>query len=163
MKAQLTGTAELKRALAEFGINADKQLADIVRGTAQNVRTHAIRSIQKGPKTGAIYDSIFRTINGKAVPVGSRTGNNLSATHRASAPGEAPATDTGRLANSLKADIQGVNATVFTNVDYAPFLEFGTRKIEPRPFLFPALEQERPAWNRRLNNIVDQAAKGIIK
>jgi hypothetical protein len=32
-----------------------------------------------------------------------------------------------------------------------------------RPFLFPALEKERPAWNRRLDRIVDQAAKGIIK
>jgi phage gpG-like protein len=146
MKAQLTGTAGLKRALAEFGINADKQLAAIVRGTAQNVRTHAIRSIQRGPKTGITYEKI-----------------DPKRTHRASAPGEAPATDTGRLANSLKADIQGVRATVSTNVDYAPFLEFGTRTIEPRPFLFPALEQERPAWNRRLNAIVDQAAKGIIK
>jgi phage gpG-like protein len=146
MKAQLTGTAELKRALAEFGINADKQLAAIVRGTAQNVRTHAIRSIQRGPKTGITYEKI-----------------DPKRTHRASATGEAPATDTGRLANSLKADIQGVRATVSTNVDYAPFLEFGTRTIEPRPFLFPALEQERPAWNRRLNAIVDQAAKGVIK
>lgn len=146
MKAQLTGTAELKRALAEFGINADKQLADIVRGTAQNVRTHAVRSVQRGPKTGKVYEKI-----------------NPRRTHRASAPGQPPATDTGRLANSLKADIQGIRATVFTNLEYAPFLEFGTRTIEPRPFLFPALEKERPAWNRRLNAIVDQAAKGIIK
>lgn len=146
MKAQLTGTAELKRALAEFGINADRQLADIVNGTAQNVRTHAVRSVQRGPKTGEVYEKI-----------------NPRRTHRASAPGEAPATDTGRLANDIKADIQGKNATVFTDVEYAPFLEFGTRTIEPRPFLFPALEKERPAWNRRLNAIVDQAAKGIIK
>jgi phage gpG-like protein len=146
MKAQLTGTAELKAALREFGINADKELAAIVRGTAQNVRTHAIKSVQRGPKTGEVY-----------------TKTNPKRTHRASAPGQAPATDTGRLANSLKADIQGIRATVFTNVDYAPFLEFGTRTIEPRPFLFPALEQERPAWNRRLDKIVDQAAKGIIK
>jgi phage gpG-like protein len=146
MKAQLTGTAELKRALAEFGINADKELADIVRGTAQNVRTHAIKSIQRGPKTGITYEKI-----------------DPKRTHRASAPGEAPATDTGRLANSLRADIQGVRATVFTNLEYAPFLEFGTRKMAARPFLFPALEKERPAWNRRLNRIVDQAAKGIIK
>lgn len=146
MKAQLTGTAELKRALAEFGINADKQLADIVRGTAQNVRTHAVRSVQRGPKTGDVY-----------------TKNNPRRTHRASAPGQPPATDTGRLANNIKADIQGIRATVFTDVDYAPFLEFGTRTIEPRPFLFPALEKERPAWDRRLDKIVDQAAKGIIK
>jgi len=146
MKAQLTGTAELKAALRKFGINADKELTDIVRGTAQNVRTHAIRSIQRGPKTGITYEKI-----------------DPQRTHKASAPGEAPATDTGRLANSIQADIQGKNATVFTNVEYAPFLEFGTRTIEPRPFLFPALEKERPAWNRRLNAIVDQVAKETIK
>lgn len=146
MKAQLTGTTELKRALAEFGINADKELADIVRGTAQNVRTHAIRSIQRGTKSGITYEKI-----------------DPKRTHRASAPGEAPATDTGRLANSIQADIEGKSATVFTNLEYAPWLEFGTRTIEPRPFMFPALEKERPAWNRRLDRIVDQAAKGIIK
>lgn len=146
MKAQLTGTAELKRALAEFGINADKELSAIVRGTAQNVRSHAIRSIQRGTKSGITYEKI-----------------DPRRTHRASAPGEAPATDTGRLASSIQADIEGKNATVFTNVEYAPWLEFGTRTIEPRPFMFPALEKERPAWNRRLNTIVDQAAKGIIK
>lgn len=146
MKAQLTGTAELKRALAEFGINADKELANIVRGTAQNVRTNSIRSIQRGTKSGTVYEKI-----------------DPRRTHRASAPGEAPATDTGRLANSIQADIAGKNATVFTDVQYAPWLEFGTRTIEPRPFMFPALEQERPAWNKRLNTIVEQAAKGIIK
>ena len=146
MKAQLTGTAELKRALAEFGINADKELAAIVHGTAQNVRTHAIKSIQRGTKSGITYEKI-----------------DPRRTHRASAPGEAPATDTGRLASSIQADIEGKSATVFTNVEYAPWLEFGTRTIEPRPFMFPALEKERPAWNRRLNTIVDQAAKGIIK
>lgn len=146
MKAQLNGTTELKRALAEFGINADKELADIVRGTAQNVRTHAIRSIQRGTKSGITYEKI-----------------DPKRTHRASAPGEAPATDTGRLANSIQADIEGKSATVFTNLEYAPWLEFGTRTIEPRPFMFPALEKERPAWNRRLDRIVDQAAKGIIK
>jgi hypothetical protein len=42
-------------------------------------------------------------------------------------------------------------------------LEFGTQDMEPRPFLFPALEKERPAWDRRLQRIVDEAAKGIIK
>lgn len=146
MKAHLTGSDELRRALAEFGINADKELANIVRGTAQNIRTHAIKSIQRGTKSGIEYQ--------KYQP---------KRRHRASAPGEAPATDTGRLANSITADIQGKRAEVSANTEYAPYLEFGTRTIAPRPFLFPALEKERPAWNRRLDRVVEQAAKGIIK
>ena len=144
--AALTGTAELKAALREFGINADKELAAIVRGTAQNVRSHAIKSIQRGTKSGIVYEK-----------------TNPNRTHRASAPGEAPATDTGRLVSSIKANIEGKSAEVEAATEYAAYLEFGTRTIEPRPFLFPALEQERPKWNERLNRIVDAAAKGIIK
>lgn len=144
--AGLTGTVELKRALREFGINADKELAAIVRGTAQNVRSNAIKSIQRGTKSGIEYEKY-----------------SPRRTHRASAPGEAPATDTGRLVGSIQANIEGKSAEVSANTEYAAYLEFGTRTIEPRPFLFPALEQERPAWERRLNGIVDKASKGIIK
>ena len=143
---RLTGTDELRKALREFGINADREIAGIVNGTAQNIRTHAIKSIQRGTKSGIVYE--------KTSP---------KRTHKASAPGEAPATDTGLLANSIQADIEGRQATVFTNTEYAPWLEFGTQSIEPRPFMFPAMEKERPKWESRLNRIVDAAAKGIIK
>jgi HK97 gp10 family phage protein len=146
MKMQLTGTEELKRALREFGLQADKQIQDIVRGTAQNVRSHAIKAVQRGRKSGEVYE--------KYQP---------KRTHRASAPGQAPATDTGALVRSIQADIRGRSAEVAANVDYAVYLEFGTQDMEPRPFLFPALEKERPAWDRRLQRIVDEAAKGIIK
>lgn len=143
---RLTGTDELRRALREFGINADREIAQIVNGTAQNIRTHAIKSIQRGTKSGIVYE--------KTSP---------KRTHKASAPGEAPATDTGLLANSIQADIEGRQATVFTDLEYAPWLEFGTQSIEPRPFMFPAMEKERPKWEARLSRIVDAAAKGIIK
>ena len=146
MRVRLNGADELRKALAEFSINADRELANVVRGTAQNIRTHAIKSIQRGTKSGIVYE--------KTSP---------KRTHKASAPGEAPATDTGRLANSIQADIQGKQATVFTNTEYAPWLEFGTQDMEPRPFMFPAMEKERPKWEARLNRIVDAAAKGIIK
>ena len=65
--------------------------------------------------------------------------------HQASAPGEPPASDTGRLMGSitqqLAKDEQGLVERVGTDVDYALPLERGTRFIEPRPFLLPALQQ----------------------
>jgi HK97 gp10 family phage protein len=146
MKMRLTGTRELQKALAEFSINADRELEGIVRGTAQNIRTHAIKSIQRGTKSGIVYEKI-----------------NPKRKHRASAPGEAPATDTGRLANSIKANIDGKKAEIVADTEYAPWLEFGTQKIKPRPFMFPAMELERPKWKKRLEGVVDRAAKGIIK
>lgn len=66
--------------------------------------------------------------------------------HRASAPGQAPAVDTGRLrasiANELGRDGRGLFARIGTNVDYAPHLELGTSKMAARPFLRPALAAE---------------------
>lgn len=146
MKIRLTGADELRKALAEFSINADRELANVVRGTAQNIRRHANKSIARGTKSGIVYEKY-----------------DPRRTHRASAPGEAPARDSGRLDNSIQADIQGKQATVFTNLEYAPWLEFGTQKIEPRPFMVPAMEKERPKFEQRLSRIVDAAAKGIIK
>lgn len=68
---------------------------------------------------------------------------NPTRTHQASAPGQPPATDLGRLGASitheLGADNEGLVARVGTNVEYALFLEVGTRHMAPRPFLRPAL------------------------
>jgi len=47
----------------------------------------------------------------------------------------APVTvDTGRFLNSIDFDTTGTNeAKVFTDLDYAKFLEYGTSKMEARP------------------------------
>lgn len=146
VRLELTGSKEVQAALREFGIQADAQLAQIVQGTAQNIRTHAIKAVQRGTKSGIVYE--------KKTPRRS---------HRASAPGESPATDTGRLVQSITANIDGKTAEVVADVQYAAYLEFGTQHMEPRPFMVPALEKERPKFEARLNKIVDEAAKGIIK
>lgn len=65
-------------------------------------------------------------------------------THRASAPGDPPAVDTGRLRGSIGVQrIGDGHYRVGTNVDYAPLLEFGRRNQKARPFLRPALEKVR--------------------
>jgi len=60
-------------------------------------------------------------------------------THVASAPGEAPAIDTGNLVNSLQAEqVEEINAVAYTDAEYAVPLEFGSTKMESRPFFTPA-------------------------
>lgn len=61
--------------------------------------------------------------------------------HRASAPGEPPAPDTGHLRRSLRTeyDRELLAGTVIAGAVYAQALEFGTPRIEPRPFMRPAL------------------------
>lgn len=60
--------------------------------------------------------------------------------------------DTGRLRASIHTEVSsdGLSATVEAGVDYAVFLEFGTRYIQPRPFLGPAYEKNRLPFIARL-------------
>jgi HK97 gp10 family phage protein len=59
--------------------------------------------------------------------------------------------DTGRLASSIEFDqIAPLTATVGSNIVYAVHLEYGTRKMAPRPFFRPAVEKMRPEFNKRL-------------
>lgn len=97
-----------------------------VRISLEKIRSDAIKSIQRGPKTGIVYE------RGK--------GQNLSGKHQASAPGQAPATDTGRLASSIKVEQKDIAGTVGSQLSYSFWLEFGTLNMQARPFLRPALD-----------------------
>lgn len=71
-----------------------------------------------------------------------------------SEPGQPPHVLTGRLRQSIQhrvdRDARGFVARVGTNVEYSKFLELGTRKMAPRPYLRPALFRER----RRISEIL---------
>lgn len=71
--------------------------------------------------------------------------------------------DTGRLRNSITYEIgdDGTVVRVGTNTQYAPYLEFGTRKMPARPFLFPAFEEEVPKFKDRLKRALDAAARRV--
>lgn len=64
-----------------------------------------------------------------------------TAKHIASAPGQPPAPDTGRMraATTHEVIVSGLRviARVTVNVDYALGLELGTERIAPRPFIRP--------------------------
>jgi HK97 gp10 family phage protein len=104
-----------------------------VFASAQRVAAEAKKSILDGQKSGRFY-------------------KHRSVTHRASAPGEPPASDTGRLVNSINAQLSGPGEAeaIAGNaaVKYARFLEFGTSRIAARPFFLPALEKSK-AWIRQ--------------
>lgn len=142
----LVGDKELIANLKQFGINAEREVIAAVQATAQGLRGNAIRYIQRSPASGIVYQ--------KSEP---------NRVHRASAPGQAPATDTERLAGSIKAEISGKAATVTADTEYAAFLEFGTQHMEPRPYMTPAMEEERPRFNKRLNEIAERAAAGLTQ
>lgn len=160
-----------------------RQKADDVSGdTAGKILAYAQMLIQSGPKTGRVYARgavkarlgkrerrtarltrrfgrlDMTTASGLTITA-TRTGGLYKVTgykfHRASAPGEAPATDTGALVNSgyAKRARQALWRVGFTT-EYAAPLEYGTPKILPRPFLRPAVEQYRAAFLAAMRQIL---------
>ena len=48
--------------------------------------------------------------------------------------------DTGNLRGSITAQEDGQSAIVGTNVEYAPYVEYGTFKSSPQPYMRPAID-----------------------
>lgn len=79
--------------------------------------------------------------------VGDRTGREYripgsTRTYRASLPGEAPATVTGRLRSSYRFTVRDEGnqkiGEVGSPLDYSAYLEYGTSRMAPRPHVLPA-------------------------
>lgn len=99
---------------------------------ANLVKNDAIKSIMQGSKTGGTVRKY-----------------NPNRTHTQSAAGEPPASDTGFLVSNITADVERtgtgfsrrVTGIVTASAPYAIHLEFGTYKMQARPFLQPALDR----------------------
>ena len=73
---------------------------------------------------------------------------NPRRTHRASAPKEPPASDTGFLVSQISMNVKKesngvVVGQVISAAPYSAHLEFGTTNMTERPFMQPALEKNR--------------------
>ncbi len=81
---------------------------------------------------GRVKDVLSQTGSGKMYTIEGRQ-------HQASAPGEPPTVLSGDLRASITHWVGKIGGTitgvVSTNMEYAPKLEFGTRKMAPRPFM----------------------------
>lgn len=79
-----------------------------------------------------------------------------SITHQASAPGEAPAIDTGALVNSIEVrQSSPLASSVQSNQPQALALELGRPEanLEPRPAWIPAAERSVRRINKRLKEL----------
>jgi hypothetical protein len=89
-------------------------------------------------------------------PRGGRTYDRGTHVHVASAPGEPPAPDTGRLVQSVHTAYERprLAGRVIESTAYAAGLEFGTERVEPRPHMRPALTGSLPDIERDVANEV---------
>ena len=107
-------------------------------------QTYAKELILSGPKTGRIYKR-YRPPR----------------LHQASAPGEAPANDLGVLARSIsfEVDESSLSLTIFAAARYARFLEYGTRRMRPRPFLTRSIEDNQ----QKITDLIFGNIKSTVK
>ena len=121
-----------------------ERLADqICNKAAKNIETRAKIKIQSPPKTGRIYR------HGKVE-------------HQASAPGEAPATDTGNLVNSIASDrVRPMLHEVTVGAEYSSCLEYGTSRMAPRPFFRPSFDEERDGFKREVDKLIGLARERV--
>lgn len=69
---------------------------------------------------------------------------------------EQKAVDTGRLRNSVSNQHDENTVYVGTNVEYAPYIEFGARSMPPRPYLKPAIADHVDEYEKILENSLKQ-------
>jgi len=85
--------------------------------------------------------------------------------YKASLPGYPPAIRTGYLHDSIVfgVDTTRLSGVVGTNASYGKYLEFGTRYMEPRPWLYPAYARNKRkilgALNSSIRNVLRRSGR----
>ena len=140
VKIEINGLKEVQDAIRAYQGDISKQLGLIVNATALEAVSDVRRAIQGPPKTGREYP------------------RGRDKIHRASAPGQAPATDTGTLVSSIYNEDRGRNAkAIGSRLPYAFYLEFGTFKMDARPSWVPAVERTIPKMLKRVQIAIAKA------
>ena len=150
MAVKVIGASRLSKKLRAYIPGNEKNLQVVIVNGANDI-ANTMMGLIRQPGRGRIYPR----------------GNG--AFHQASAPGDPPASDTGRL---LAASAPGNSITFFNNklaaeigpnVRYARFLELGTDRMEPRPFIRPAFRKHRKRIRDNLAKAVNQAGKDVSR
>jgi HK97 gp10 family phage protein len=149
-----------------------------ITGVIKNVKRFEmkLKALERETKAGsikAVQDSIFlihKTAvesiqdNASGIPQVRYT-NGRKRNVLASKPGDPPNTDTGRLVQSIKFDFQngGLTGRVGTNLKYGAWLEFGTKNVEPRPWLSSAIKETAKQVGDIFKKAIQASIKGVTK
>lgn len=136
LQVEIDGLSQLTRQLADLVGDAEAVMTETITRIVTDTRANAVQGIQRGPATGRVR----------------RDGS------RASAPGQFPMSDTGRLANSVEFNLPTAGrlmGEVGTNIIYGRYLEFGTSRMAARPWLLPSFEKAKVGVEARLKKAIE--------
>lgn len=66
------------------------------------------------------------------------------------------AVDTGNLRNSVTHLVESDKMYVGTNVYYGPYIEFGTNKMSPRPYIKPSIADHLKEYRQVIESILKE-------
>lgn len=141
---ELDGMAQLLGQLKALGADAEDVVMETITDLVMDTQAFAIQGIQGGGG-GRVYEKY-----------------SPRRTHRASAPGAYPATDTGRLASSVRVIMPtaaSLSGEVGTEVKYGAWLEFGTSRMAARPWLLPSFEKAKIGIEKELKTRIEAMIK----
>lgn len=133
----------VQKAITQYGVKAEAELSRALSATGTSI-VNGVKKQMRSSKSGRRYK---RGKNGRD--------------HIASAPYEAPAVDTGILINRsiYETKINNLHFVVGSNVKYSAYLEFGTRKMAPRPSWTLEVFAHRDILARLVDAAIRRAAK----
>lgn len=141
----ITGIEEVVRKLVALGPEGERIASTEVVASALAVHKTAREILTN---TGAVDTGRLRN----SVTVAANDDDLNDASDRATGhePGEKSGGKSGGKESPLRVHDGMLSAVIGTNVHYAAAVHFGTSGMAGRPFLFPAIEEERPKMLRRL-------------
>lgn len=155
---------------ANFKVDSNKEeLLALLNQIADGVLTEWGLTAERYAKskvpvdTGRLRNSITWALGGKGAAIteyrGSSThGSNPSTTRRGIAGKPAPKPYEGHYSGTAPEDTKAQRSVyVGTNVTYAQYVELGTRRMSPRPFLRPAITDHISEYTDILKEHLDAA------
>lgn len=92
-------------------------------------------------------DASFR-VTAQAALVVAKTAHDIERDAKILAP-----VDTGFLKNSISSDIRALTAIVGPTASYASYVEFGTSRMSPEPYMFPAAARHEDAFAKAIDQL----------
>lgn len=173
LNVEVKGLDNLRSVLHTLEREARAEVKDALELAAEQVKEEAVRSVLQGRKSGRVYHYRRKKRAERGLPADkyfevkgrkNRAGKPLviplmkrEVPHQASAPGEAPAEDMGKMSRSIQVRMatDGLSGVVVARG--MSLLEYGTRKVAARPFLFPALLRQRSAIFTTIDRSISKA------
>lgn len=143
-------TKEVEKELAALAKEYGEATVKAAVTSAHIIRSEAIKSIQDASM-------------GKEVVRYTSSGEPYA--HTAAKAGAAPNTDTGALVNSIQVEAQGTGfgnskgVFVGTRLAYGAYLEYGTKSMLARPWLWPALDRKRADMLKIFGKRIDKVTQ----